>query len=741
MGQVITFYSYKGGVGRTMAMANVAVLLSRWGYNVLTVDWDLEAPGLEYFYADYVDVRAVSEQEGIIDILNRASTGESHSFLLEDWVIDLIKIKLPKSEGALHLLTSGKRNESYFSRVRELDLKEFYANKGGFFIEALRDQWKQAYDFILIDSRTGITDIGGICTIQLPDVLVSLFTATDQSLSGIIDVFNKAKTARRDLPVSRSSLQAIPVPSKFDTGTEFVISQKWLDRFAEELSPFYANWLPISVNRRDFLAATKIPYIPYFSFGEKLPVIEEGTVDPAGLGYAYETLAAILANNLNYAEQVIDQRDEFVRYAFKGAVRPAPATEKRPDPGSELPMELGPRVFLSYTVEDRNKVTELYERLSNAGYRPWMDSRDLLPGERWDESIRDAIRRSDFFLVCLSSNSVNKTGFIQKEIKIALDLLEQKAPGETWLIPVRLDDSPAPARLKDYHWLNMFESGGWQRLLQTLDQGHRRQVAGTALVFTSLSEEYEAVRGYLTGLREETMPDGTVCEMGRFSGDGRSWEVGVIELNARDSRAAIEGARVIQFVKPSVVISIGVSAGVRKAGPGDVVVATRVYAYDEMGEHSRAMTSLGASSYRLEQRARAEAKKKAWLKRLGATTAPPQVLLGPIVVGGRLTTLERGEIHKALRAKFADALSFELGGMELLSALYASKDIDIFIVRGISEPLDSVKIYAPDASVEAARNASAFALEVLSKVERGSHEPKVNKDAVPDRGSFSQRRK
>ncbi len=73
MGQIITFYSYKGGVGRTMALANVAVLIAQWKYKVLIVDWDLEAPGLEYFFKDYLDLETVTQQTGIVDLLDGVS--------------------------------------------------------------------------------------------------------------------------------------------------------------------------------------------------------------------------------------------------------------------------------------------------------------------------------------------------------------------------------------------------------------------------------------------------------------------------------------------------------------------------------------------------------------------------------------------------------------------------------------------------------------------------------------------
>src|SRR5215212_5447799 len=67
--RVVTFYSYKGGVGRSMAMANIGVLLAQWGYKTLVIDWDLEAPGLENYYKDFLDLQKVMDKEGLIDIL------------------------------------------------------------------------------------------------------------------------------------------------------------------------------------------------------------------------------------------------------------------------------------------------------------------------------------------------------------------------------------------------------------------------------------------------------------------------------------------------------------------------------------------------------------------------------------------------------------------------------------------------------------------------------------------------
>ena len=245
-----------------------------------------------------------------------------HPAAVTKW--DSLTINIEKSGGApLALLTAGARHEKYFRNVRNLDVKSFYERRqGGYFIESLRSQWKERFDFILIDSRTGITDIGGICTIQLPDILALVFTATEQSLTGAVGVARKAAEERQKLPFDRPLVPTVPRPSKFDTQTERDVAQSWLDRFVEETAWMYRSWLPQGVNHREFLELTKIPYTAYFSFGEGLPVIEQGTTDPTGLGFAYETIAAVIGNELQNADVLLSNRDEFVRSVSSSAALP-----------------------------------------------------------------------------------------------------------------------------------------------------------------------------------------------------------------------------------------------------------------------------------------------------------------------------------------------------------------------------------------------------------------------------------
>jgi serine/threonine protein kinase len=132
------------------------------------------------------------------------------------------------------------------------------------------------------------------------------------------------------------------------------------------------------------------------------------------------------------------------------------------------------QIFLSYTRLDEEKVEDLYQKLSAAGFKPWMDKKDILPGERWKSSIQKAVQRSDFFLACLSANSVNKRGSTQKEIKDALDIWREKLEDDIYLIPIRLEDCEIPEGLSDVRWVDLFEEDGWAQLVKAIRIGMER---------------------------------------------------------------------------------------------------------------------------------------------------------------------------------------------------------------------------------------------------------------------------
>jgi MinD-like ATPase involved in chromosome partitioning or flagellar assembly len=294
---IVTFYSYKGGVGRTMAVANIGVLLARQGKRVLLVDWDLEAPGLHRYFADY---RVADAARGLLDLLL-----DGKKTLDARWRSYTSSISIDDST-QLTLLTAGKFDEGYEHRVLRFDWNDFFKRMGGgATLESLRREWIDSYDVILIDSRTGITDSGGVCTVQMPDILVPVFSPNRQSLEGTKQVVLRAQRARQELAYDRNRLLVFPLVSRFDSRTEYKESQSWLKMFAEELKEFYDDWVPKDLGVLQIIERTKIPYVAFFSFGEKLPVVIEGTTDPESLGFAYQNSATLMANNFKEVNRLV----------------------------------------------------------------------------------------------------------------------------------------------------------------------------------------------------------------------------------------------------------------------------------------------------------------------------------------------------------------------------------------------------------------------------------------------------
>ena len=201
---------------------------------------------------------------------------------------------------------------------------------------------------------------------------------------------------------------------------------------------------------------------------ERLPSSEQSTL----LGDSdYEEIAEEMAEEMKDVEadqEVSAQASSFPRETQKRIHR-----DIRP---GGFQVEAPVQIFLSYAREDEEKVEKLYHKLSDAGFKPWMDKKDILPGERWQSSIRQAIRGSDFFLACLSDNSVNRRGFLQREIEDALDICQEMLYSDIYLIPARLEDCEVPERLRDFQPVDLFGKDSWTRLLKAIRAGIERRL-------------------------------------------------------------------------------------------------------------------------------------------------------------------------------------------------------------------------------------------------------------------------
>ncbi|MFI7633921.1 FxSxx-COOH system tetratricopeptide repeat protein [Nonomuraea sp. NPDC049400] len=294
-GRIVTFYSYKGGTGRTMAVANVAWLLASNGLRVLAMDWDLESPGLHRFFRPFLDDSVMSATTGVIDIVNEyrweAASPREHD---TDWHLEYAKVvphavslewRFPK-QGTLDFLSAGQQNRDYSSLVSAFDWDTFYERlAGGSFLEALRADIKRNYDYCLIDSRTGLSDIADICTIDMPDIVVDCFTMSDQGIDGAARVAG-AISGRHD-----RHRRILPVPMRVDDGEKKkadagrAYARSRFERFLTDMS---------AEDRERYWGAVEVPYKRFYAFEETLAVFGDAPQSPGSLLASFERLTEMI---------------------------------------------------------------------------------------------------------------------------------------------------------------------------------------------------------------------------------------------------------------------------------------------------------------------------------------------------------------------------------------------------------------------------------------------------------------
>jgi MinD-like ATPase involved in chromosome partitioning or flagellar assembly len=305
-GHIITFYSYKGGTGRSMAVANVACYLAQ-RYKVLTIDWDLDAPGLTQYFRKIV---TGEEKKGILDFFEAVlAGGRSLSSSRIDYAELIAKNRLvdcfhETSIPNLTFMGPGATDEQYTKRLAEFDWNGLHNRLPGLF-SAFAIYLSERFDYVLIDSRSGFSDIAGICTAILPEKLVAVFTPNIQSLNGIRNVARKATSYRRESDDIRP-LMVFPLPSRIDV-TEPRLLEEWryskLD-FGEGVTgfqPMFENlfketYALDSCSLLDYFDEIQIQHVPRYSYGEEIAFLVEERRERLSLSRSYEEFSRILEN-------------------------------------------------------------------------------------------------------------------------------------------------------------------------------------------------------------------------------------------------------------------------------------------------------------------------------------------------------------------------------------------------------------------------------------------------------------
>jgi len=440
-GLVVTFYSYKGGVGRSFALANIGALLAMWGYKVLCIDWDLESPGLGHYFKPYLikeeslEVGESNQKGGILELVELVKRGES-----PDWRGFVRVLAGLKSEGTLSFMDAGLLNDSYVRRLNSLDWNELYEkHELGNYIEGVRDEWKEEYDFILVDSRTGVTDIGGITTIQLPEVFAFFFSANEQSLEGVIEVTRGVIEERKHLPFDRGKLITLPVLSRFDMREERDLGIKWLENVEEKVKEFYPDWLNKKVVISNMIDSTYVPYVSHWSFGEKLSVIEDTRRDPESINYKIGSLAALIAKDCSETEALVENRDSFVSSVSKERFSPT----KRRDPQKLSLREQCQKIIDKDDLIDWRRLVDNNGRKIIKRIVDWKERGERAAhkgGEEWENAVLEVAEIClPGFMPILTAIDKGKKKFWHESIRTLrkLSILEERMDGgATWVLNI-----------------------------------------------------------------------------------------------------------------------------------------------------------------------------------------------------------------------------------------------------------------------------------------------------------------
>lgn len=373
MGEVITFYSYKGGTGRTMALANVAYLLSQQSDKpVLMIDWDLEAPGLFTYFEEYCAPEA-KYHEGLIELMIKANAelppmpfGKEKHDLLNSFfeVVDkyLIQLNTNNKASNLFLLKAGNEHQNYNQKIQNFNWTDFFEKMPAFFTNFAHYLSKR-FDYILIDSRTGHTDIGGICTMLMPDKLVLAFTPNKQSLRGVLELGKKAIDYRSG-SFDLRSLKLYPLPSRVDLEQE-VSKREFEDECRKEFTQLFESIYKIPwISLDDYFYNVQIRYDSEYAYKEKIAAIIDTPHSKNSLHKDYVDFLVQLARPLIWEEA------PFLRL--------------------ESPLQ----AFVIYTDNDKKIYQQLRTQLKiieKEGGLIFNDFNDI-PIDKWDEMNGTAVK-------------------------------------------------------------------------------------------------------------------------------------------------------------------------------------------------------------------------------------------------------------------------------------------------------------------------------------------------------------
>ena len=426
-----------------MILANIAWILASNGKKVLVIDWDLEAPGLHYYFRPFLTDKDLVSSKGLIDLLidfmdlahapyvstdkqeDKNSWWEKNLiWRMEDYIVQLKHKSLKK--GMIDFLPAGKQGSTYPRKVNSFSWDVFYEKvRGSNFIEAMKKKIRNEYDYVLIDSRTGVNDTAGICTIQMPDILVVLFTGNNQSILGARNI---ARTVEKqwqydDEKDSKNNERIIfPVLSRIDSTEKDKLGLA--RQYIKIKFSHFLRHLKSETEIEHYWQNAGILYIPW---------------------YAYEEVLATFDETLEYKDSLLKAIEPLVGYLTAGEVTKLvpPSQAERKKIISEFNRQFSKKsydAFLLYSKEDSNAVKEIATYLVNEAHlKIWFDEWTLNEGEPRKQNLTEGLERSLICVVFIGNSEYPWQDYDVEDI-----LQEQIETQGLEIIPVLLPNATKP---------------------------------------------------------------------------------------------------------------------------------------------------------------------------------------------------------------------------------------------------------------------------------------------------------
>jgi cellulose biosynthesis protein BcsQ len=433
-GNIAVFTSYRAGVGRTMAVANVAWMLANAGCRVLAVDWNFSAPRLAEFFHPFWPQLDPRSEAGVIDalwehVLNqsrsiRGEKSDAEPTLLE-YAITL-KCDFPR-EGTLDFLNVGFAC-SYEIRKELFPFEAFFSELGGqWFIDFIRQAMHERYDYVLVDGPQFLEDQGGICMHGLADTVIACFTPSGNEPVATAELIRRIQDHRAQLPIDRF-LRVIPLLMRTEHSE--------LQLFVEARRRISAAFAPLSSGGSLVKAELEVPYIPFFLYQPAIAAFAAQYSSGSTIYQAYQKLLVALTSDEALIGRIptsAEQDTVMARYAQP----PDPVLRpKRPSlfgPARRLQPSNAQSgyFFVSYARKDFDRIALTLDQIQQMGHDLWWDI-DIEPGASWKDVLSIRIEQSRG-VILFATKKAAASEFVTWELSAA------RKAGKS-LFAVKLDD-------------------------------------------------------------------------------------------------------------------------------------------------------------------------------------------------------------------------------------------------------------------------------------------------------------